>query len=497
MEKRRQSPSRPCPLRDVASWDFDADVVVVGFGSAGACAALEAAASGARVCVFEVASGSGGTSAMAGGDIYLGGGGGTPAQRANGFEDSTDDFHRYMMMAGGPDADEARVRLYAESALDHYRWLVEQGVPYRTTYLPGKRQAPGTGDCLIWSGSEDAWPFDQHAKPCPRGHLPEVVGEMGGRRLVDVLAARALEQGARAHFDARVTALVADDARRVHGVVVRIDDRERFARARRGVILCAGGFALNQEMLRSHAPHFARLAADGLSAGHDDGSGILMGQSVGAAAIHMDELFTTLPIYPPESHVKGILVNEQGQRFVNEDAYPGRIASYCMRQIGDRIFLLVDDGIFEQPTELSRIEVAAVGESWEEVERELGMPEGTLVQAVRVHNRHAAKGEDPLFHKGAKWLRPLDEPPFAALACHLGQAFYPYFTLGGLRTLPTGEALDADGGIVPGLYAAGRTCCGLPRWAEGYSSGMSLADCTFFGRLAGRRAAAATPVAPG
>ena len=108
----------------------------------------------------------------------------------------------------------------------------------------------------------------------------------------------------------------ADPAQRVHGVVVRIDDRQRFARARRGVILCAGGFALNQEMLRQYAPQVARLAADGLSAGHDDGSGILMGQSVGAAAIHMDELFATLPIYPPEAHVKGILVNEQRNNFV-------------------------------------------------------------------------------------------------------------------------------------------------------------------------------------
>jgi succinate dehydrogenase/fumarate reductase flavoprotein subunit len=214
-----------------------------------------------------------------------------------------------------------------------------------------------------------------------------------------------------------------------------------------------------------------------------------MGQSVGGAAIHMDELFVTLPIYPPESHVKGILVNERGQRFINEDAYPGRIAVYCARQLGDRIFLLVDSGLFEQPTEISRISVAAVGESWEEVERELGMVEGTLVHSVRVHNRHAAKGEDPLFHKAARWLKPLDEPPFAALACHLGQAFYPYFTLGGLATLPTGQVLTPDGEIVPGLYAAGRTCCGLPRWAEGYSSGMSLGDCTYFGRLAGRAAA--------
>jgi succinate dehydrogenase/fumarate reductase flavoprotein subunit len=214
-----------------------------------------------------------------------------------------------------------------------------------------------------------------------------------------------------------------------------------------------------------------------------------MGLSVGAAAIHMDELFTTLPIYPPESHVKGILVNECGQRFINEDAYPGRVSVHCTRQPGDRIFLLVDDEIFSQPSELSRIEVAAVGESWEALERELGVPEGSLVASVETYNRHAARGEDPLFHKTAKWIKPLDEPPFAALACHVGQAFYPFFTLGGLSTLPTGEVLTEDDEVVVGLYAAGRTCCGLPRSAEGYSSGMSLGDCTFFGRLAGRSAA--------
>jgi succinate dehydrogenase/fumarate reductase flavoprotein subunit len=492
---RRHASSRPQPLAEVPGWDFDAEVIVVGFGAAGASAAIQAADAGARVALFEVASGSGGTSALASGYIYFGGNGGTPAQRDNGFEDTTEDFYRYMMLAGGPDADEARVRLYADNALDHYHWLEAQGVHFRNTYLPGKRETPQTGDCLIWSGNEDAWPFNLAARPCPRGHLPEAPGELGGKRLVDTLARRVEALEVEVHFDARVTALVADEASRVHGVVVQVGGQQRFARARKGVILCAGGFVLNQSMLQQYAPSAARLGADSLSAGHDDGSGISMGLSVGAAAIHMDELFTTLQIYPPVSHVKGILINERGQRFVNEDAYPGRVSAYCTRQPGDRIFLLVDDAIFAQPSELSRIEVAAVGESWESLERELGMREGSLVSSVESYNLQAARGEDPFFHKAAKWLKPLDEPPFAALACHIGQAFYPFFTLGGLRTLPTGEVLTANGEIVAGLYAAGRNCCGLPRSAEGYSSGMSLGDCTFFGRLAGRSAAESEPTA--
>jgi succinate dehydrogenase/fumarate reductase flavoprotein subunit len=464
-------------------------VVVVGFGSAGASAAIEAAEAGAQVTLIEVASGSGGTSAMAGGDIYLGGNGGTSAQRAAGFEDTTEDFFEYMKMAGGPDADEERVRIYAEGALDHHEWLKKQGVPYRDTYIPGKPVMPGTGDCLILSGSEYAWPFKERAKPCPRGHLPEAIGETGGFFLLEALTRRVKALGVDIHFDARGQALIVDDSGRVQGLVVRKGRETLYVRARGGVVLCAGGFALNEEMLRQYAPLRKRVGDDGLSGGYDDGSGIRMGMSVGGAAIHMDELFLTLPFYPPESHVKGMLVNESGARFINEDAYAGRVAHFIASQIGDHYYLLVDDAIFEQPSEYSKIEIAAVGETWEEVEAELGMPPGTLVSSVEIYNRYAEKGEDPLFHKDPAWLKPLVDPPFAALACHLKEAYYPFFTLGGLSVRPSGEVLRTDGEEVPGLYAAGRTACGLPRWGPGYSSGMSLGDCTFFGRRAGRSAA--------
>jgi 3-oxo-5alpha-steroid 4-dehydrogenase len=468
------------------------DVCVVGFGASGASAAIEAAEAGACVLLFEVASGHGGTSAMAGGDIYLGGGGGTSVQRANGFEDSTEDFFRYMMLAGGPDADEARVRAYADGALDHFDWLREAGVPYRETWIPGKTMMPGTGDCLILSGNEYAWPYAEQARPCPRGHLPEATGETGGFILMDALARRAKDRGVETWFDTRAVSLIRDEEGRIHGVVVQRDGQLHYARARGGVVLCAGGFVLNRAMLERHAPHVKRLADDPLSGGYDDGSGITMGLSAGGVAIHMDELFTTFTLYPPQENVKGILVNEQGQRFINEDAYPGRVAHHCVRQVGGRIHLLLDEPLYSPPTELSRWELAAVGETWAEVEAELGFAEGALVETVSRFNLHAAQGQDPLFHKSADWLKPLDEPPFAAIAIPVGEAFFPYFTLGGLHVNVDGEVLDAEGRAVPGLYAAGRTACGLPRSAEDYSSGMSLGDCTFFGRRAGRHAAGRT-----
>src|SRR5690606_5323246 len=101
-----------------------------------------------------------------------------------------------------------------------------------------------------------------------------------------------------------------------------------------------------------------------------------------------------------------------------------------------------------------------------------------------------AEGRDPYFHKTAEWLRPLTEPPFAALSYCKGDFQGHAFTLGGLATRPSGDALDADAQPIAGFYAAGSTPRRPPRWGEGYSSGLSLGDSTFFGRLAGRSAAA-------
>jgi 3-oxo-5alpha-steroid 4-dehydrogenase len=290
------------------------------------------------------------------------------------------------------------------------------------------------------------------------------------------------------HYNSRVLSLIADTGNAVQGVVVRMEGAERYYRARRGVILCTGGFIDNEEMVRRYVPDALRIGIH-VSAGQDDGSGIRMGLSVGGAAIHMEQFLSTRPFLPPERLIYGIFVNERGQRFINEDAYHGRIGQYIMRQTNGNAWLLVDNRIFERPMLNPGIEIAAVGETWAEIECGLGVPAGELVHTVESYNHQALAGVDPLFHKHSSWLQPLTEAPFAALA--FGDGSWPAagFTLGGLATLTTGQVLNPDGVVIPGLYAAGRAACGLPRWGEGYSSGMSLADASYFGRLAGKHVA--------
>lgn len=482
------STARPCRVEDVPRWDIETDVAIVGFGAAGSCAAIEARAAGATVHLFEVAAAPGGSASWSGGEIYAGGSGGTRVQRAHGFEDSTEDLYNYLMMAGGPGADAARVRLYAENAAAHFDWLEAQGVPFKGTYLPGKWIEPTTDDTLLWSGSEAAWPFSAAAKPAPRGHTAQFKGWGGGKILMEKLCARAEALGAVVHCNSRALSLIVDRTNRIAGLVVRIDGEPRYVRAARGVILCAGGFIVNRDMVARFAPG-ALACSEVVSGGNDDGSGIRMGMSVGGAVIHMDQFFATIPFFPPESLVNGIFVNARGERFINEDAYHGRVGHYVLRQPGGKAWLLVDNAIFGRPVIQPDIEIAAVGETWAEIEAELGLPHESLVHTVANFNRHAAAGQDPLFHKAPAWLRPLTEAPFAALSYCSDTLKAHAFTMGGLHTLPGGEVLDADGQPIAGLYAAGRCACGLPRWGEGYSSGMSLGDSTFFGRQAGLAAA--------
>jgi succinate dehydrogenase/fumarate reductase flavoprotein subunit len=467
--------------RDVAQWHAEADLVVVGLGMGGVCASLEAAQAGAKVVALERASAGGGTSANSGGLIYLGGG--TPVQKAAGFDDSPEEMYRFLCAISQPGPNEERIRYFCEHSVEHFHWLEAQGLPFKRSFYPEPGLESRTDDCLVYSGGEDAAPWKDIARPAPRGHKPQTAGKAGPFLMQRMLAALA-RSSVRVETDLRAERLVVASDGRVLGVASRRASHDHFARAQRGVVLTAGGFIFDDEMLRFHAPLLLRCSDRNGNPG-DDGRGIRMGQAAGGATARMHLGEVALPYTIPCSLARGIYVNARGQRFINEDTYYGHIGIEALFRQGGRVWLLHDATTFARG--LLRVTPAVVGETIEEIESEAGFPRGALAATVAYYNEHATQSEDPLFGKRAEMLVPLREAPFALVDCTLENARYASFTIGGLHTGARSEVLDANGAAVPGLYAAGRTAalfCG-----QGYpGSGISLADASFHGRVAARAA---------
>ncbi len=462
---------------------------MVGFGMAGACAAIEALSAGADVLVLERGSGVSGTTTNAAGHFYLGGG--TPVQIACGFEDTPQAMIDYLT-ASTPDPAPEKIRLYCEQSVAHFHWLEAQGIPFDRSYYPHKSVVQPTRECLIWTGNEKVWPYRDQARPAPRGHKVAFDGEEGGGALaVQVLSARASALGARAMFDVRVRGLVSDESGRIIGVRATVFDQPLFIRATKAVILAAGGFGMNAEMVAHYVPDLAPPTY--VQGGpNDDGMSILLGMSAGGAVRNMEKPFITCPFYPPEQLLKGVLVNAHGKRFVAEDSYHSRTAVISRAQPGGVAYLIVDSAIFAYPRFADMMNQCLVDgfETVDEMEQGLNLPEGSLVQTMDRYNAHAAASEDPEFHKHPDWVAPLTHAPYAAFDLSVGKAVYTGFTLGGLSVSVDAEVLTPAGAAVPGLYAAGACASNIAQDSLGYASGTCIGEASFFGRRAGRHAAA-------
>ncbi|MCV7152004.1 FAD-binding protein [Mycolicibacterium pyrenivorans] len=479
---------------DVTSWSDEADVVVLGFGIAGGCAAVSAAAAGARVLVLEKAAAVGGTTSMAGGHFYLGGG--TAVQQATGHEDSPDEMYAYLVsQSREPELD--KIRAYCDGSVEHFNWLEALGFQFERSFYPGKVVVPPGTEGLSYTGNEKVWPFCEQAKPAPRGHSVPVPGELGGAAMViDLLLKRAAELGVQIRYETGATGLVVDDDGAVVGV--RWKHFTETGEVRAGsVVIAAGGFAMNAEMVAEYTPalgqerktkHHGTVAPYILGNPNDDGLGIRLGVSAGGVATNMDQLFITAAAYPPEILITGVIVNSDGKRFVAEDSYHARTSAFVLEQPDQVAYLIVDEAHMQMP-EMPLIKFIDGWETVAEMEAALEIPAGNLAATLDRYNADAADGHDPDFHKQPEYVAAQDHGPWAAFDLSLGRAMYSGFTMGGLKVSIDSEVLREDGSAVRGLYAAGACAFNIAQDGKGYASGTQLGEGSFFGRRAGEHAA--------
>jgi len=551
--KRHQSTVTPIlPPLEVASadevvWSDATDVLVVGWGAAGACAAIEARANGAQVMVLE-RFGGGGASVLSGGVVYAGGG--TPYQQQAGYADTPQAMRDYLRKEVKGVVSESTLQRFCENSVSNLAWLEQQGVRFGATMPDFKTSYPPEGKFLYYSGNEVVPAFSTGYPPAPRGHRAVAKGQSGAT-LYAALQKATLSAGAKVTTQSAVRRLVQerhadgtpgrvlgvevwqlppDDARtrrhaELDGLVAKwrifqqgraeagrreaaeIEQtlaKPRFIRARLGVILSTGGHIYNPELVAQHAPAYQRGWKIG-GAGCD-GSGLRLGQSVGAQAQALDSVSGWRFITPPYSWPKGLVVNSRGERFCNEQVYGAKLGHEMIQKHDGKAWLLLDANLrwrsvweclfgglwaFQAlPALAMMFKFVTKGATLEALAGKIGADAAVLRATIDAANA-AARGEceDPQ-GKSPDMRHVFGKGPYFAINISIGEKVFPLatLTLGGLKVNEdNGHVLDAQGRDIAGLYAAGRTAIGIP--SAGYISGLSLADCVFSGRRAGRDAA--------
>lgn len=465
--------------QEAQSFDETKSVIVLGTGAAGMAAAIGAAQSGKSVTVYERSPNPGGSSRRSGGVIYLGGG--TPAQKANDFEDTPERVYQYLAEAMGFGADLDRIKAFSDNVLDLHDWLVDLGVPFNDHYTDQKAPMPEEAYTLFYSGSERSYPYNQNGGAIPRGHKVAVEGA-AGYALMDALMAAAEQLDIEFVFNARARELVTEDGA-VTGVVIENTEDGSTLRigASAGIIVATGGFQFNSELVERHLPPFLKTAAP-LGAPEEDGDALVMGQMVGADVRLLERGSPWRFIYPPAEACKGLFINSLGQRFISEDIYGGNASDMMVRNDDGFGYLVIDDAIWNELGEAQDlIYLAHSADTLDELGDLIGVPPGSLSHTVAYYNEHAANHEDPLFHKAHYYLQPLETGPYHAI--YVGAEEQVWITLGGLAINTDGQVLNPRNEPIKGLYAAGRAASSF---GGIYNSGTSLSDCLFFGRAAGR-----------
>lgn len=491
------------------AWDFSYDVVVIGYGYAGAVAALAAHDAGATTVLLDKAAHFGGNSILSGGGLV-------------GAHDYASAL-AYLERTSAGTTDARVLEEFARGMVGLHRWVsaLAAEVGLETTLDAGE------GATYPFPGAGQLFTFHVKRGPAYDG-FSWIRGERAGATLFWVLDRHVRRRGIDVRCSVRVGELVTDAAGAVVGVLADLDGRRVAIRARRGVVLASGGFEHNGELLRQHLPlkEAVAMSPQGLT-----GDGVLMAQKVGAALWHMWLVHGSYGFRIPELPVAvrhtfdgfrdadrqmpWIAVDRFGRRFMDE--YPPapqdtpiralehydpdiqdfpRIPCYLVfdeagRRLGPIGQVRVSDERFSyewssdnlREVERGYIRSAATPEG---LAADLGLDAEVLRETIDRWNRACAQGRDAEQRRPAGTMMPLKTPPYYAIEA------WPVIsnTLGGPRHDARQQVLDPYLEPIPRLYKAGELGS---IFGHLYMLAGNLSECFIGGEIAGRNAAAEPP----
>lgn len=561
-------------------WDQEVDLVIIGSGAAGMSAAIVAAASGLQTLALEKTDRIGGSTAISGGVVWVPGNRGMAEA---GEPDPEGAALRYLEQVVGPGMRREMIETYVRTSPEVVDWFnthtAVQLVPrmYAPDYqseLDGASAGGRALDPLAYDGRELGEWFPRLRPPLPQttifggmminrldiDHFQRAFRSLAsfrhamrvmlchardrlrfdrGARLLagNALAARllrsAIDAGVRFEIGADVKALVRDSDR-VAGVEVEIDGEAVRIRARRGVVLAAGGGAGNPLIRAEHVPH-AALHLSMAPAG-SAGDGLALAVSVGGV---IEETNGNAVFLTPVSVAKGvggrrtlfphlildrqkpglIAVNAAGRRFVNEaDSYHDFVEG-MYRDHGDGpavpAWLIADSQFVRRyglglvrPAPFSKRGFVRTGylvsaRTIGELALKISVPVERLEETIAEANRAASSGIDPEFGKGSTaynrylgdpshlpnpCLGPIEAPPFHAVKVWPGDIG----STRGIRTDARARVVDAQGEPVSGLYACGNDMNSIMGGTYP-AGGITLGPAITFGFIAARDAAGNAP----